>query len=542
NRPAYDIALVAEGMQSTSPTLPEIAQILGLSREEIDTQWRRARARPFEPYVIASDVPWETVARVQSNRPRLPGVEVLVTPRRDYPQGSLFAHTLGYMAMINERDLREGSPLVPYPAGAMVGRAGLERIWEDELRGIDGGAQVEVDALQRILRELSRVEPQPGHSLRVTLDLDLQRSAAEAMEGQRGAAVAIDPRNGEILAMVSAPSYDPGAFVRGLTPQEWAALVNDPGKPLDNKAIRGQYPPGSVFKIVTALAGLREHVTDARRTVYCAGALHFADRRFGCWRRGGHGTVALHKALVSSCDVYFYTIGLEVGVNAIADVARSLGLGQATGIDLLGERSGLIPTREWKRGHLNEPWYDGETLPVSIGQGFVLTTPLQLALMTSAVANGGTVYSPHIVREVVDASGETIRRIVPKVVGRLEASPGDLRLVQDALKGVVNEVGGTGARARLPGIVVAGKTGTSQVISNRPRDESDRVRPEKEEIPLNERDHAWFVAYAPVENPEIAVAVLVEHGGGGGSVAAPIAQKILARHFGVDLTASADAP
>ncbi|MBZ0254215.1 MAG: penicillin-binding protein 2, partial [Candidatus Methylomirabilis sp.] len=414
-------------------------------------------------------------------RPYLPGVEILVSARRDYLYGPLFAHTIGYVGEISEAELAREGEFGPYRPGSLVGKSGLERVLEADLRGVDGGTQVEVDAYGRILRELGSLPGSPGASVTLTIDLDLQQAMAEAYEGREGAAVALDPRNGEILAMYSAPSFDPAVFLRVLRPEEWAALSGDPHKPLENKAMRGEYPPGSVFKIVTALAGFQTGALDVNRGVHCSGALHFGGRRFGCWRKGGHGGVDFIASLARSCDVYYYTLGLKIGVNAIADTARALGLGRATGVDLPGEREGNIPTREWKKRRFGEPWYDGETLPVAIGQGYVTATPLQIAVMGAAVANGGTVYAPHLVRETADPSGEDVRRIAPKAMSRLRVDEKAIHLVHEALRAVVNEPGGTGSRAKLPGVQVAGKTGTAQVVGL--RREEGKPAPKIEDIP-----------------------------------------------------------
>jgi penicillin-binding protein 2 len=357
----------------------------------------------------------------------------------------------------------------------------------------------------------------------LTVDRRLQEAVEQALGEQVGAAVVLDVRNGDVLAFASKPSYDPNLLAKGLSHEEWRMLVSNPRHPLQNRAIQGLYPPGSVFKIVTALAGLAEGVITPKTTIFCPGAYYFAGRPYRCWKKHGHGQVDLETALVQSCDVYFYQLGLDVGVDAIRKWARELGLGEPTGIDLPSEKGGLIPSKAWKRRVRKEPWYTGETLPVAIGQGYVLTTPLQLAAMTAAVAHPqGKRMRPRIVAKIVDAEGHPLEEIPPREVGRLPFRRLHLERVRRALHQVVAGQRGTGRKARVEGLAVAGKTGTAQVI---------KLAQEKEipedEIPWEHRDHALFVAYAPAQDPEVAVAVVVEHGGHGGAAAAPVAQRVL---------------
>jgi penicillin-binding protein 2 len=407
--------------------------------------------------------------------------------------------------------------------GDLVGKTGLERRWESYLRGVNGGQQVEVDSLGRRLRVLREVEEIPGHTLRVTLDRDLQLAADRALGERAGSVVALDPRSGEILAMVNHPSFDPNIFARGIRPQEWRALIRDRTHPLMNRAIQGQYPPGSTFKFIVAVAALQEGIVNPFTSVRCAGGLSYGNRFFRCWRKGGHGSVNVHEALVHSCDTFFYQVAQRLGVDVIAQYARWFGLGEPTGIELDHERSGVIPDSAWKLRRFGQPWFAGETLSVAIGQGYVTATPLQMANALAMLATGVR-FRPYLVREVESPEGAVVFRQEPQRVAELAVRPSVLKQVRDALRDVVER--GTGKNARLPNVAVAGKTGTSQVVR------LGKERPHPGRLPREHRDHAWFVAYAPAEDPEIVVAAVVEHAeGGGGAVAAPLVRSVLREYF-----------
>jgi penicillin-binding protein 2 len=424
---------------------------------------------------------------------------------------------------VSQADLSSGT--TGYRPGDLVGKAGVEKNWDDELRGNPGGQQVEVDALGRRMRVLEEVADLPGATLTLTLDRDLQEAADRALGESDGALVALDPRSGEILAMVSHPAYDPNVFARGIRRDEWRALVQDRKHPLANRAVQGQFPPGSTFKVAVATGALEQGVVTPFTGVTCTGGIPFGNHFFRCWKKGGHGSVNLHRAIVESCDVFFYQVGQRLGVDTIADYANRLGLGTPTGISLDHEKPGLIPTSEWKRARYGEPWFAGETLSVAIGQGYVLATPLQMANLIATVANGGTRYRPHFVERVESASGEVVEEIKPEVLGEAGFRKSTMLQIREALRDVVNLPNGTGKRAKLPTIEVAGKTGTSQVFKMIKQVKTAHMA-------KNLRDHAWFVAFAPVEAPEIAMAVLIEHaGGGGGAMAAPIAHDVADFYF-----------
>ncbi|HXK25775.1 MAG TPA: penicillin-binding protein 2, partial [Myxococcota bacterium] len=385
---------------------------------------------------------------------------------------------------------------------------------------------------------LDEIEPVSGGSVVLTLDLDMQRAAEQAFSpdvaggtARMGAVVALDVRTGDVLALASKPSFDPNVFAGGIPAETWRSLVEDEWRPLQNRVISGNYPPGSTYKPLLAAAALEEGLVDPSRKVFCPGTFRLGRRTYKCWKEGGHGAVDLHRAIVESCDVYFYHLGLEVGIDRMAYFAKGFGLGRLTGIPLANEQAGLVPTTAWKERRFAEPWMLGETVSASIGQGFNLLTPLQLAVAYGAIANGGQVVKPRLVLRVIDPEGNVTEAPAPEVQGTAPVSPERLALVRSALEGVVNEPGGTGGRARLPGIRVAGKTGTAQVVG---LEHTEHLA--DKDVDMRHRDHAWFVGYAPAEAPEVVVAALVEHGGHGGSAAAPVVQRVLAAYFGVSLT------
>jgi penicillin-binding protein 2 len=427
---------------------------------------------------------------------------------------------LGYVGQINAGELKVRADL-GYRIGDYIGKMGIEKELDAELKGRDGFQQMEVDSLGRGIKVLSSIPPIPGHSVTLTIDLALQQAAEDALAGLAGAVVAIDPRDGSVLAAASSPPLDPNQFSHGLSQEEWGSLSGDPRHPLQNRIIQAQYPPGSVFKIVTAIAALETGAVTPQTSFTCRGALRYGNRDFRCWKKSGHGEVSLHRALVESCDVYFYQVGLKTGIDEIARYARALGLGSGTGIELGNEAAGLIPDSAWKRRARGEPWYSGETLSAAIGQGYDLVTPLQAALLAASVANGGTVYRPRLVRRVVDGDGNVVRESAAVVERTASLGAETLAAVRRGLWGVVNEGGGTGAAARIAGLGVAGKTGTAQVV--RMPAKGERQSAAARQI----KDHAWFVCFAPEGDPKIAVAAIVEHGGHGGSESAPIARRLL---------------
>jgi penicillin-binding protein 2 len=410
--------------------------------------------------------------------------------------------------------------------GDLIGKFGTEKKLESILRGQGGGQQVEVDATGKRLRVVGSVEATAGQSLVLTIETELQQKAEQLLEGREGSIVVLDVHTGEILAMANRPVFDPNAFARGITMEEWRSLTKDPLHPLSNRAIQGQYPPGSTFKVIMAAAALEKGVISPTTRFSCSGGFPFGKHVFHCWRKRGHGSVDLRQAIAQSCDVYFYRVGQLLGIQAIADYARRFGLGAPLGIPLDHEVGGTIPDPAWKKSRLGAPWYAGETLSVVIGQGYVTATPLQMAVAAAAVANGGTVYRPHLVKRILGDNGEPLREFGPEVLQETKISPATLQLVRAGMTDVVNAERGTGKKAKLPEILVAGKTGTSQVIAG--------AKGKGTLLPRQYRDHAWFIAFAPADAPEVAVACLLEHAGeGGGAAAAPVVKEVLASYFSI---------
>jgi penicillin-binding protein 2 len=528
NRPSFDLFLVPEDIRNRQTLAENLDRLIGVDAGHVIERLAGESFRyGFRPIPIKRNLSREDLAVMEASAFNLPGVTIQVKPRRHYVNNEFAAHLIGYLGEINDRQLKSGH----YPdarPGDLIGQFGVERAWHRELQGIRGGEQVEVDAAGRRLAVLSRKPPVAGENLALTLDKNLQLMAERALAGKKGAIVAMNPMNGEILAMASAPSFDPNIFIEGLDRAEWNRLITSTDFPLQNRAVQGQYPPGSVFKIVMALAGLEEGLIDVHETVYCGGNFRLGDQTFRCWRKQGHGRVDLHRALVESCDVYFYTLGRRLGVDKIAHYAKMCGLGRPTGFELGAEREGLIPTSEWKLRRFGIPWQQGETISTSIGQSFVLVTPLQMARLMGALFNGGILYEPRIVRWV-GKEGKESYRFTPRHGGKMKIRNEHLEVLKHALIGAVNEPRGTGSRSKIKDGTVAGKTGTAQVISL----DKEKSFKSEGEVPAEFKDHAWFVALATAEKPELAIAVLVENGGGGGGTAAPIAGDLIKAYLGI---------
>jgi penicillin-binding protein 2 len=527
NRPSFEVSVVPEDLKDDPESVVRIGEMLNMAPEEIQSRIQGTKRRaPFKPVKIKSDIDWNELAVLELNRVHLPGLQVDVRPRRTYDYGDLACHLLGYLGEVDENELKQttnGS----YQMGDLIGKYGVECRWEGDLKGTNGGRQIEVDAIGREIKPLRSVEPFPGNNVVLTIDLDLQIAAEEAFQERTGALIAMDPRDGRLLAMVSKPSFDPNLFARSILPEEWKSLMENPHHPLQNKAIQGQYPPGSVFKIVTAIAGLESGTITPNTQFVCTGLYPYGNRNFRCWKEEGHGMVSLHRAMVESCDIYFYQVGLKLGVDLIAQYAEEFGLGSTTGISLPHEKSGIVPSASWKRKRSGIPWYSGETLSLAVGQGYLNATPLQLLMLISAVANGGRFYLPKVVERVEDIYGKRLSEYPPVEKRMIHVSEETIRIVREALKGAVTEPHGTGWACNLKDVKVAGKTGTAQVV----RMAQDFRKGDMERMPLKFRDHAWFVAYAPFENPSIAVAVIAEHAGYGGAAAAPIAKKVIEKYL-----------
>ncbi|OGP70870.1 MAG: penicillin-binding protein 2 [Deltaproteobacteria bacterium RBG_13_58_19] len=521
NRPSFDLVVVLEDVTDIPLLARRLGSLLKLEAQQVILQLEGARQAGFQTVRLMADLSWEGMALVESFKAELPGVIIQVQPKREYPHKSLACHVLGYLGEITEGQLKSGH-FPNHKMGDYLGRVGIELAWEEHLRGGRGHRRIEVDAYGRELGQLENQLPTPGATVYLTMDVRLQQEAEACLQDKAGAIVALDPRNGKILAMASAPPFSQDAFDRGLTSQEWQALSKNKDHPLENRALKGQYPPGSTFKIVMALAALEEDIISPKAAINCGGSFTLGNHVFRCWKKGGHGSMDLYRGVIQSCDVYFYNLGKRLGIERIAKWSRSFGLGHPSGLKLDKEMPGLVASSAWKRARFKQPWQEGDTISVSIGQGYNLTTPLQMAQVAATVANGGSLYEPQLVERVESPAGEILFQAEPVLKGTLGAKPANVALLQKALRGVVAE--GTGRNASLPHVEVAGKTGTSQVVA---------LDKEKTggKIPDKYKNHAWFVAYAPVTDPQVALAVLVEHGGGGGANAAPLAKRLLETCF-----------
>jgi penicillin-binding protein 2 len=558
NRPAYQLELIREQTPDVEDTLARLVEIGLLAEGDLERTHRAIRARRgFDAVPIRLQLSEEELARFAVNRPDFPGVEVRPRLTRHYPQGGTGVHALGYVAAISEAD-QQRIDVANYAGTTLIGKLGVERAFESELHGETGYQQLLVNAQgRRVARvglstpELTRREPVAGSDLYLSLDAHLQRVAEEALAGQRAAVVAIDPRNGDILAFVSTPTFDPNGFARGLTYAEYAALSNDIDIPLYDRALRGVYPPGSTIKPLVALAALELGVARPEARRLCRGAFQLpgSSHRYRDWKRSGHGSVDMHMAIAVSCDVYFYGVSAEMGIDRMHDFLAQFGLGEETGIDIAGERTGVLPSTDWKRKAFKrkelQTWFPGETVIAGIGQGYMLTTPLQLAHATAAVAMRGQRFAPRLVRAVRDARSGEVRELPPRPLPPVQVSdPSYWDVIIGGMVGVTNDPWGTARRSQLGApYTIAGKTGTAQVFSV-----GQNERYDEKEIDERLRDHALFVAFAPADDPQIAVAVVVENGRSGSGTAAPIARKVFdafllpPEQAAAEVTATPEAP
>ena len=516
----FDIALVPEDAQDLGATIKKLSSLIKVKEESIRTALADAapvRAK-YEPVKIKEEAPWEEVAVVEAHQEDLPGVIVEPVHRRHYPYGGLASHQMGYIGKISQAQRKQEQTAI----GLLVGQGGLEKTYDKLLRGVSGRRMIQVNAAGMKVKDLGIEDPKPGTDIYLTIDLDVQQAAEEALGARAGAVVAMDPGTGEIIALTSHPNYDPNLFPRGIAPKDWVRLSNDPSHPLYNRAIQSVYPPGSTFKVIVSLAGLDSGLIKLDDKVTCTGSIKSGKKSFRCWKKAGHGALTFHRGLVESCDVYFYTMGDRIGFDRVAQYARNMGLGSITGVPLTDEKAGLIPTVAWKKEKVGEPWYPADNYINSIGQGFVLVSPIQACQMIGAIANGGLFYKPYLLKQTRDRETGVVKKTRPDRKGRIILDSAALEEVRKALFGVVNEPGGTAHGAATPLATVAGKTGTAQVIAQ-------KIPGQK--LFGKQQDHAWFIAYAPAEKPQIAVAVLVEHGGHGGAAAAPIAKKVIEEYL-----------
>ncbi|MCE0757779.1 penicillin-binding protein 2 [Marinobacter sp. G11] len=523
NRPVFSLTLVPERVGSMDETLARLTEILSISDEDIERFQRRLNEprRPFQEIPLSYDLNEEEIARMAVHRHRFPGVEVKAELVRYYPHSELTAHALGYVGRINRNELQRIDP-VNYAGTNYIGKSGVERFYEKVLHGKVGYQHVETNARGRILRVLERENPVPGEDLQLHLDLRLQRKAHELLEGRRGAIIAIEPATGGILALASVPGFDANKFVTGISVKDYRDLSESIDKPLFNRALRGQYPPGSTIKPMMAVAALDSGVTTRERTIWDPGYFQLKEsgRRYRDWKRTGHGWVDLMDSVAESCDVYFYQIGVEMGVDVMYDYLSRFGFGEDATLDVAGALSGLLPSRDWKRAVRSEPWYPGDSVNMSIGQGFFLATPLQLATATALIANRGEWVEPRLLKDI--RGDRPVEEFLPASTHKpLDLkNPDDWEYVVDTMEEVMHGTRGTArGAARGASYRMAGKTGTAQVFSLGEDEEYDA-----EEIRERLRDHALFVGFAPTDDPKIAVAIIVENGGGGSSVAAPVAR------------------
>jgi len=530
NRPSFNVVLMREDATDPEALMKNLAPVL---HEEISALWDRFREAAdtpqHMPVVLKKDIDWQTLAYIESHNKDFPGIDIQVQPVRVYSYGNLMSHVIGYLGIINKEELDQ----LPenerrFASGDLIGKRGLERLREKDLRGEKGEAQTVVDSHGFVQERVKKEEPFPGADIYLTIDAPMQRMVEEMMAkgDMAGAAVAMEVNTGRILVSVSAPELPLDQFVGGISKANWQALQDNPRSPQMNKVVQGKYPPGSTYKMVTALAGLVTGAITKDTTVFCPGYYKFGNHTYGCWRHSGHGVVNLRRAVAESCDTYFYTVGQKVGVDRLAEFANKMGLGILSGVEMENEKIGTIPSKEWKLKTKGEKWHDGETLSVAIGQGYNEVTPLQICLMTATIATDGVRMKPTIIEKIVDLRSGQVKTFPPEVAERIALKGDYMEMVRQGMMDVVQGPRGTARKVAIKGLNIAGKTGTAQVVR------LAQYKGLKESaIPYKYRDHAWFTCFAPAEKPEIAVTVLIEHGLHGGSAAGPVAKAILREYF-----------
>jgi len=531
NRPSFNVFIIPEDVQGEEKTMLQglektaerLGPLLDVPQDKILEKVKKSSRPKFEPVLVARDVNMKTVAYLEEHKVELPGVMVEVEPLRYNIYGQLASHVFGYLGEISETQLADKDVCLNCRQGDLIGQYGIEKSFNLYLNGTPGGKRVEVNAHGREIGTISQKNPVPGHNLTLTLNLHMQMLAEEALGDNAGSIVAIDPRNGHVLAMVSRPAFDPNLFAGGISRENWNVLIENPDHPLNNKAIQSHYAPGSTFKVPLGAAILQEGIVNVNSTLHCAGSVHLANTVKRCWKAGGHGYVSIRQAIEQSCNVFYYRAGLELGIDRLAYYTKSFGFGARSGIELPNEEPGLIPTKEWKEETVGDRWYPSETMDAAIGQGFVSVTPIQLANMTAAVANGGTLYKPMLVKNITRANGELVQEFEPTVLQNVPVDKKNLDIVQEGMWMVVNGTKGTARGSSLDTVEFAGKTGTAQVVKLQQGDQED--------LPVKFRDHGWFICFAPADDPIVAMAILVEHGMGGSRSAAPIAKHIFERLF-----------
>lgn len=531
NRNNFRAMAASDRGRGVDVLVDRLDQILSLGEaEKTRLQRELRRSRNAQPVVVRENLGWEEVARLEFNALDLPGVFIDLGQSRDYPEGELMSHIVGYTGRVSDEDLAGRDDPVLQLATMRFGKKGVERSLEDDLRGRAGAVQVEVNAVGRVVRELDRTEGQPGANALLTIDLDIQRFAAEKMkEQQSGSVVVLDVITGDVIAMVSTPGFDPSTFARGITQTEWRELLDNPERPLHNKAIAGVYPPGSTYKMVTALAALESKAIDPWTRLPCAGFLELGNIKFHCWLKGGHGSTNVTEAIASSCDCFFYEAARRAGVDRVSDMAQRLGFGKVSELGLPGESAANQPTRAWKQEKIGKAWQHGDTFNLGIGQGYMTATPLQLAIMTARLANGGYEVQPNLLLAKA-TSREELAPPAPRTkptAPSMRLNPQHLAIIRQGMSDVVNSGHGTAnaLRSRQPEFTFAGKTGTAQVKRITEREREMGIT--QASLPWHLRHHALFVCYGPIDNPRYACAVIVEHGQAGGVTAGPIGRDVL---------------
>lgn len=514
NIASFQVSIIRENCEDLEESCQRISELLGLEKEVIEERIDKFKSLPlFRPIVIKDNLTDEEVAKLESRKLEFPELIIRVDPKRNYPHGILASHVLGYLQELSENDLKSEKYRERRP-GDLVGKNGIERIYEDLLVGTEGRILDVVDSHGRIMEELTKYHPIPGKDVKLTLDIDLQMAAEKILEGREGAVVVLEPQSGEILAMASYPNFDPNKFINRFTPEEWLTLVDNPEFPLENRTIRGLYSPGSIFKLAMAIAGLDARIITDRTTHYCSGSIRLYGNPRACWKELGHGSVNLYSSIEKSCNIYFYQLGRDMGIDTISRYANMLGFGSSTGIDLYGEKSGLVPNPQWKKKVKNEPWYPGETISISIGQSFLLVTPLQVAVHTALIANRGKRVIPFLVNPEGKQSREG-------GIGSNGMSSIDRSAFEKVIQGMWMSVNreGTAVGSRIKDFDICGKTGSTQVVSTARAEELEQQN-------IEIKTHSWFTGFAPKDDPKVVVTVLVEYGGGGGETAAPLAKLI----------------
>lgn len=524
NEPAFALVLRREFMKDEGSLRRVLKSVFGLDEESIEHKFDSYRNIPIVlPVILKTRLDFHEIAFVEAHRSEYPELSLEWEPNRRYIYGESLCHILGYIGEVTESEL--GRPeFAGLNPGTIVGKSGLERFYNTSLAGTNGHRQSIINSMGQVTRVLQEVPAHVGDNLNLTVDIDLQKTAEAAMEGLKGSLVAMDPRTGAIYCMVSKPGFDPNIFTGHISVADWRNLILNPDRPLRNNTIQGAYAPGSIFKVLTAMGALGESKIAPSTTIFCGGATELAGRVVHCWNSSGHGSVSLNSAIANSCNIYFYNLGLRLGVDSIKSWSDKVGLGNKTGVDLPGERSGLVPSTAWKERTFHKPWIRSETVSVAIGQGAVAVTPIQVARFMSAVAMNRTPPVPHLRRDAPNTQPDSSQQLL---------DPDTMALVVNGMENVIRS--GTGTRAQLPGIRVAGKTGTAQILSTKT---AERMANYQQEF----KENSWFACFAPVDNPRIAIAVIIEHGGHGGVAAAPVAAAVMRKFFGLPADPSAVTP